>query len=70
MTMTAKPTPSRPSPEPEMPSVPADWPWPRYARYDGKVEYRCPHEIGHGGVHGCDGCCADPRFPGRTDDDA
>lgn len=26
-------------------------------------EYLCEHGIGHEmGVHGCDGCCADPSF--------
>ena len=26
--------------------------------YDAwRREYYCPHGVGHGGVHGCDGCC-------------
>lgn len=33
-----------------------------YPRYDGKKELRCPHGVGHGGIHGCDGCCADESF--------
>jgi len=34
------------------------WKWP-YLRinFGGSVELECPHEVGHGGIHGCDGCC-------------
>ena len=39
------------------------WKWPIYPKRDGKLEYSCRHGIGHGGVHGCDGCCSDPNFP-------
>jgi len=37
-----------------------DWKWP-YQRinFGGDKEYSCPHEIGHGGLHGCDGCPCD-----------
>lgn len=34
--------------------------WTRYPRY--KKELACEPGIGHGGVHGCDGCCYDPSF--------
>lgn len=23
----------------------------------GRREVFCPHGVGHGGIHGCDGCC-------------
>ena len=36
--------------------------WKKYPRHDGKKELMCEHGVGHGGVHGCDGCCADPEF--------
>ena len=37
------------------------WKWPQN-RWE-KVEYACPHGIGHGeGVHGCDGCCGDESY--------
>lgn len=29
----------------------------------GAKEYACSHGIGHGGIHGCDGCCSDTSFP-------
>jgi len=35
--------------------------WKRYPRHD-KKELMCEHGVGHGGIHGCDGCCADPSF--------
>ncbi len=40
-----------------------DWPWP-YLRNNlgGTAEYECPHGIGHGGIHGCDGCCHHESF--------
>lgn len=34
--------------------------WKRYPR--SKKELMCPHGVGHGGIHGCDGCCADRSF--------
>lgn len=39
------------------------WHWP-YLRTNlgGDKEYGCPHGIGHGGLHGCDGCCSHPSF--------
>lgn len=42
------------------------WHWP-YLRINssGAKEYACPHGIGHGGLHGCDGCCQDKNFPGK-----
>ena len=39
--------------------------WPRYGRYDGKRELKCEHGIGHGGLHGCDGCCHQESFKKR-----
>lgn len=40
------------------------WHWP-YLRHNifGAKEYACRHGVGHGGVHGCDGCCRDSNFP-------
>ena len=35
-----------------------DWQWPDY----GRGELTCPHGVGHGGIHGCDGCCSHPSF--------
>ncbi len=32
-----------------------DWPW------NGRGELACKHGIGHGGIHGCDGCCWNDR---------
>lgn len=34
--------------------------WKRYPRV--KKELMCEHGVGHGGMHGCDGCCKDPSF--------
>lgn len=34
------------------------WHWP----YAGRGELQCPHGIGHGGIHGCDGCCQSDSF--------
>lgn len=34
------------------------WKWP----YGGRGELTCPHGVGHGGTHGCDGCCSHPSF--------
>lgn len=36
--------------------------WIIYPRHDDKKELMCEHGIGHGGIHGCDGCCSDPSF--------
>lgn len=38
-----------------------DWPFQRN-NFGGVKEYACPHGIGHGGIHGCDGCCLHPSF--------
>lgn len=35
-----------------------NWEWP----YSGRGELSCPHNIGHGGIHGCDGCCSHKSF--------
>lgn len=42
------------------------WNWP-YLRTNsnGAKEYMCPHGVGHGGIHGCDGCCAHPSYKRR-----
>ena len=34
------------------------WHWPfQRINSNGAREYACRHGIGHGGLHGCDGCC-------------
>lgn len=34
------------------------WKWPYLRRnFGGSIELECPHGVGHGGVHGCCGCC-------------
>lgn len=40
------------------------WHWP-FLRINsnGAKEYACEHGVGHGGIHGCDGCCKDKNFP-------
>ena len=39
------------------------WRWPFLrTNFGGAAEYACPHGIGHGGVHGCDGCCSHKSF--------
>ncbi len=45
-----------------------DWHWP-YQRTNssGIREYACPHGIGHGGTHGCDGCCSHPSYKNRIE---
>lgn len=44
------------------------WSW-----YESRREFLCKHGVGHypvweggGRVHGCDGCCSHPSFPGRA----
>ena len=41
------------------------WPdrWELHIRIDGRIEYDCEHGVGHGGVHGCDGCCRKDSYP-------
>ena len=40
------------------------WHWPFLrVNSNGAKEYACPHGVGHGGIHGCDGCCSDMAFP-------
>jgi len=41
--------------------------WKTALRADGRVEYSCPHGVGHGGIHGCDGCCGRDDFPSGSD---
>lgn len=43
------------------------WHWPfKRINFNGAKEYSCRHGVGHGGIHGCDGCCTkDPNFPPR-----
>lgn len=39
------------------------WYWPVLRiNLGGDIELKCPHEVGHGGIHGCDGCCSHPSF--------
>lgn len=40
-----------------------NWKWPflRINSY-GSNELMCPHGVGHGGTHGCDGCCTNKSF--------
>jgi hypothetical protein len=34
------------------------WGWPfQRINSGGDAEYSCEHGVGHGGMHGCDGCC-------------
>lgn len=44
-----------------------NWHWP-YQRINsgGDKEYACPHGAGHGGIHGCDGCCSHPSYLRRS----
>ncbi len=46
-----------------------NWPWP-YLRvnFGGDKEYMCPHGVGHGGAHCCDGCCSHPSFNRRVEE--
>lgn len=45
---------------------PWNWPFQRI-NLGGAKEYACPHGVGHGGLHGCDGCCEKiPGFPGSV----
>lgn len=51
--------------------------WKRIVRETGLTEWQCEHGIGHPdfesaekmgegwGIHGCDGCCSRPDFPGK-----
>lgn len=40
------------------------WHWPyQRTNSNGAKEYACRHGVGHGGIHGCDGCCQDESFP-------
>lgn len=47
--------------------------WIANHRLGGRIEFICEHGVGHypqwykdgDGIHGCDGCCRDPSFPGR-----
>jgi len=43
------------------------WHWPfQRINSSGAREYSCEHGVGHGGIHGCDGCCfKDPNYPGK-----
>ncbi len=39
------------------------WQWPFLrVNSNGAKEYECPHGVGHGGVHGCDGCCGHKSY--------
>ena len=40
--------------------------WKESKRANGRMEWLCEHGVGHGNhIHGCDGCCSDPSFPGK-----
>ena len=40
-----------------------DWHWPTLrTNTNGALERMCPHGVGHGGIHGCDGCCQDKSY--------
>jgi hypothetical protein len=42
--------------------------WEDCPRADGRMEWLCPHGIGHGNhIHGCDGCCERDDYPGRKE---
>ncbi len=44
--------------------------WEPCPRADGRMEYMCPHGIGHGNhTHGCDGCCQRNDYPGPKEKD-
>jgi hypothetical protein len=44
--------------------------WVDAPRADGRMEWCCEHEVGHGNhVHGCDGCCERDDYPGRKTTD-
>jgi len=38
-----------------------DWPYLR-VNFGGTKEYACPCGVGHGGIHGCCGCCAHESY--------
>ncbi len=45
-----------------------NWKWPfQRINSGGDKEYACPHGIGHGGIHGCDGCCHHKSFKESVD---
>lgn len=48
--------------KPKNKKKPWHWPFLR-VNFGGAKEYACKHGQGHGGIHGCDGCCKDPNFP-------
>lgn len=40
-----------------------NWHWPFLrTNFNGDKEYECPHGVGHGGIHGCDGCCSHDSY--------
>ncbi len=43
------------------------WVWP-FLRVNsgGAKEFKCPCGVGHGGMHGCCGCCQHPSFKEKT----
>lgn len=46
--------------------------WQDGPRADGRMEWTCPHGVGHGNhVHGCcgSGCCSREDYPGRKTDE-
>lgn len=50
-----------------MKQVLKNWHWPYHRiNNNGDIEWACPHNVGHGGIHGCDGCCAHESFSNRV----
>jgi hypothetical protein len=42
------------------------WHWPFLRiNFGGDIELMCEHGVGHGGLHGCDGCCRDKEYVKR-----
>ena len=47
-----------------------NWDWPDAGiNSNGALEHFCPHGVGHGGIHGCDGCCQHESFKRVTKGD-
>lgn len=45
------------------------WHWPfQRINSNGAIEFSCQHGVGHGGIHGCDGCCKDLDYAARVEE--
>ena len=45
------------------------WEWPLLrTNSGGDIEFMCPHGVGHGGTHGCDGCCKELDYEKRLEE--